>query len=86
MSNKKPQERVKHLIERTYLKYILFSSLLNACVDDNIKKQVNLLCSQVKSHTCGILCHGFNMDPFSSVNRNRSSLYLKMKSIKDTNV
>lgn len=68
MSNKKTSVKGKVFkIERTSLKYIIFSSLLNACFDDNIKKQVNLLFSQVNNHICVILCHSFNMDPFSSV-------------------
>lgn len=49
-------------MEMTYLKCIVFSSLLNACFDDKIKKQFNLLLSKVNNHICVILCHSFDMD------------------------
>ena len=70
MSNKKTSVKSKVFkIEMTYLKCIIFSSLLNACFDDKIKKQFNLLLSKVNNHICVILCHSFNMDSwFSSVN------------------
>lgn len=54
----------------TYLKHIIFSSLLKTCFDEKIKKQLNLGLSKVNDHKCGILCHSFEMDPwFLSVNK-----------------
>ena len=48
----------------TYLKRIIFRSLLNAYFDDKIKKQFNLRLSNVNTHIRGILCLSFDIDPW----------------------
>lgn len=57
-------------IEMTYLKYIIFRSLLNTFFGDKIKKQFNFRLSKVNNLIHEILCLSFDMDPqLLSVNK-----------------